>query len=112
METWARSHHLTINTSKTEYLAINAQRTGSITLAGTDIQPSEEIKCLGLQKHRNDKTRHTKARLEKAHNAMRRLQYMLSRTPHISAKHKLLAAQATIDATFLYGIETTSGKRN
>ena len=104
-------YRLRINANKTEYLAMGTTRQTTIRLANTDVPPQNDIKYLGFQKHKKDKTLHPTMRLRKAETALRNIQQIFKRLPDISAKHKLLTAQACIDAVYLYGLEITSGKK-
>ena len=87
------------------------ERSDAIRLAGADVAPQTNIKYLGYQMHRNDQTAHPAARLEKAKIAMHNLASTFSQVPDIQAMHKLRAAQACVDAVYLYGLEITSGRR-
>ena len=50
-------------------------------------------------------------RLQKAEMALRSVQKIFRSLPELPAKHKLLTAQACVDAVYLYGLEITSGKK-
>ena len=106
---WADTFRLRINATKTEYLTLGTNRQSSIRLAGTDIEAAEQIKYLGFQKSRKDKTLHPRTRLQKAETSLRCVQKIFRNLPDLPAKHKLLTAQACIDAVYLYGLEITSG---
>ena len=108
---WADTYQLRINAAKTEYLALGARRTHTITLAGATVEAQDNIKYLGFQKSAKDKTLHPTMRLQKAETALRNIQKIFRGLPDIPAQHKLLTAQACVDAVYLYGLEVTSGKK-
>ena len=108
---WADSYKLQINPTKTEYLVKGTERSDAIRLAGAEVAPQTDIKYLGFQMHRSDQTAHPRARLEKAKIAMYNLSRTFSQVPDIQAMHKLRAAQAWVDAVYLYGLEITSGRK-
>ena len=68
-------------------------------------------KYLGFQKSAKDKTLHPTMRLQKAEMALRSVQKIFRSLPELPAKHKLLTAQACVDAAYMYGLEITSGKK-
>lgn len=108
---WARQCKLKINAAKTEYLAIGARQNGSINLDGTMVQPNDDIKYLGYHKNRTDVGTHHAKRLEQAKKTLRNIQSVNRRLPRLAVKHKLHIIQACLDATYLYGIEVTSGTK-
>ena len=80
---WADTYRLRINAAKTEYLAIGTNRQTTIRLAGVDVPPQTEIKYLGFQKHKKDKTLHPRMRLSKAKAALRNIQAIFRSLPDI-----------------------------
>ena len=102
-------HRLTINTDKTEYLALNSNFNGTVNLAGTPAHPQPSIKYLGFKKHRKNPREHHDCRLDSAKKALRGVLNTFRRLPHLQVKHKITITKACIEAAYLYGIEITSG---